>query len=220
MRYVRIFLIYFEAAFQYRSTSFVWFLLSLINPLMVLLFWRGAFQSGASPIPGWSYQSMASYYLILVIANVLLVTHIENDIAQKDIQQGGLSAYLIRPFPYIIMKFCDALPWRLIQGAFGLITLGIFIVGFKLSLHIVQDPVLLILAVLTALLAQSMIFLFKIVLGLSALWLTDYAGLGELMEVLFIIFGGFVMPLVLFPGVFGTISSQTPFAYMIYYPVV
>lgn len=220
MRYVRMFLIYFEAAFQYRSTSFVWFLLSLINPLMVLLFWRGAFQSGASPLTGWSYPSIASYYLILVVANTFLVTHIENDIAQTDIQQGGLSSYLTRPFSYMVLKFCDSLPWRLLQGFFSLVTLFLFIIFFKLVLHVTQDPVLIVLAVVTAFLAQLVVFLFKMVLGLSALWLTDYGGLAELIDVLFLIFGGFIMPLALFPGLFGAISSQTPFAYMVYYPVL
>src|SRR3989304_6642440 len=105
MRYVRMLLLHFDLALVSRSRSFIWFLITLINPLIYLTFWRGALTAGsASPI-GWSLSSVASYYLLLVIAGAFLSVHIEEVVAYYDIQQGWLSNYLTRPFSYFWFKF-------------------------------------------------------------------------------------------------------------------
>lgn len=220
MRYVRIFSIYFQDAFQYRSTSFVWFILALLNPLVVLLFWRGAFLSGGSPLEGWTYEAIASYYLLLVIANTLLLCHVENDIARRDIQMGMLSSYLMKPFSYLIHKFFSELPWRVIQGFFALIAILFFIFVLKMNIHISSNMSILLLSILITVIAHLVGFLFKMILGLSAFWVTDYSGLQQLVEVSLIIFAGFVMPIALFPDVLRTVAFVSPFAYMIYFPVV
>ncbi len=220
MRYARIFSIYFQDALQYRSTSFIWFILALLNPLMVLLFWRGAFLSGTSPIEGWTYPMIASYYLLLVVANTLLLCHIENDIARRDIQMGMLSSYLMKPFSYLIHKFFSELPWRAIQGFFALITILFFVFVLKINIHTSSDVSTLLLSVLITVIAHFIGFLFKMIVGLSAFWVTDYSGLQQLIEVLTIIFAGFVMPLALFPTGIRAIATASPFAYMIYFPVI
>lgn len=220
MRYVRIFLLHFQDAFQNRGRSFVWFLLSLINPLMVLLFWRGAFQSGGSPLSGWTYESITGYYLLLVIAGSFLQVHIEEDIARRDIQSGFLSSYLVRPLPYVVRKFFEELPWRIIQGSFGIVVFFVFSFVLKGGFVFVHDAVSIAASTLIVLLAFFVSFLFKMILGISALWVTEYSGLQELVGVIDIIFAGFIMPLALFPSLIRTISYILPFSYMIYFPIV
>ncbi len=220
MRYVRIFFIFFQDAFVNRSTSFVWFLLALFNPLIALLFWRGAFQSGGAALIGWSYQMIASYYLLLVVANTLLMPHIEMEIARRDIQMGMLSNYLTRPFPYLLLKLFSELPWRIIQTFFAVSVLLFITIGLRVNVHIAQDPFLLVFTLVIAAAAHLVAFMFKMVLGLSALWVTDFGGLSEFADVVIIIFAGFVVPLALFPQWLRPIAEASPFAYMIYYPLV
>ncbi len=219
MRYVRIFLLHFQDAFQNRGRSFVWFLLSLLNPLLVLLFWRGAFESG-SPLPGWNYQSIAGYYLLLVVAGSFLQVHIEEEVSRRDIQSGALSQYLTRPFPYILMKYFTELPWRIIQGFFGVIVLIIFSFILKNGLSLTHDPVEIAASIIIILLASFISFLFKMIVGISALWITEFHGLQQLVDVTDVIFAGFIMPLALFPPVIKTLSFLLPFAYTIYFPIV
>lgn len=220
MRYVRIFFVYFQDAFVNRSTSFVWFLLALFNPLIALLFWRGAFQSGGTSLAGWSYQTVASYYLLLVAVNTLLMPHIEMEIARHDIQLGMLSNYLTRPFPYLLLKLFSELPWRIIQAFFAVGVLIFFIIGLGINVYIIHDPYLLVFAIAIAAVAHLVAFLFKMVLGLTALWVTDFSGLAEFADVVVIIFAGFVIPLALFPQWLRSVAEALPFAYMIYFPLI
>lgn len=220
MKLLRIFSIYFEDALQYRSTSFVWFLLALFNPLMVLLFWRGAFASGGTPLEGWTYQTLASYYLLLVIANSLLMSHIETSVARDDIQNGWLSKYLTKPFNYIVHKFFSELPWRIMESFFAAVTLIFFITVLNVHVSVSKDIVVLLMAIGISITAHVIGFLYKMILGLSAFWITDYSGLMELSDVVIVIFSGSVMPLVLFPGILHEVALYSPFAYMIYYPIV
>lgn len=219
MRYVRIFALFFQDAFVNRGRSFIWFLLSLLNPLMVLFFWHGAFQGGKEPLLGWSYQSIAAYYLFLVVAGSFLQVHIEEEVARRDIQSGFLSMYLTRPFPYILMKYFGELSWRLIQGFFGVVTL-ILISLFFGNLFFVHDGGSIAASVLIIALASLISFFFKMIVGLSALWIIEYHGLQELISVMDIIFAGFIMPIALFPPLMKTIAFSLPFSYMIYFPVI
>lgn len=219
MRYVRIFILHFQDAFVNRGRSFIWFLLSLLNPLMVLFFWRGAFQGGKEPLIGWSFQSITTYYLLLVVAGSFLQVHIEEDVARRDIQSGFLSQYLLRPFPYILMKYFSELPWRLIQGFFGVVILIIFSLFFE-NLSFVHDVGSIAASLLIIILASLISFFFKMIVGLSALWIIEYHGLQELISVIDVIFAGFIMPLALFPPLMKTIAYILPFAYIIYFPVI
>jgi len=119
MRYVRMLLIHFEDALAERSRSFVWFLIALINPLMLLLFWRGAILEKPDAYGQWNIPSIMSYYLLLIIAGAFLQVHIDEKIAYSDIQQGQLANYLTRPFSYLLWNFFIELPYRVIQGSFG-----------------------------------------------------------------------------------------------------
>lgn len=220
MRYVRIFLLHFEQAFEYRSRNFVWFLVELLNPLLYLLFWKGAYASGHVGSVTFSFSEITSYYFLLIFAGAFLTVHIEEDVARLDIMEGGLVKYLTRPFSYFWLKFFEELPWRAIQGVFGIAIIVMFIYFFGNFVKISLDFVTIITAIGVGILAYFLSFIFKMIVGLSALWVVDYSGLEQLVTVIFMVFAGFVIPIQFFPSVLKLISNILPFAYMIYYPVL
>jgi len=213
-------LIHFEDAIAERAQSFVWFLIALINPLMLLLFWRGAILEKPDAYGQWNIPSIMSYYLLLIIAGAFLQVHIEEKIAYTDIQQGSLSNYLTKPFSYLLWNFFIELPYRVLQGSFGVVVFLIFFVLFGNIVSIANDPMTLLLASIVIILGYLISFFFKMILGLSALWTTDFSGLVQLTEVILLIFGGFIMPIHIFPFVLQRISFALPFAYMFYFPII
>lgn len=220
MRYVRIFLLHFQEAFDNKGRSFVWFLVPLVNISTLLLFWIGAFAEKGNFIKDWSISSVSSYYFLLLIASSFLDVHIEESVAREDIQQGGLSKYLIKPFSYFWFKFFEEIPWRMIQGFFGLV---IFINAFLFLgnfINLNNSIEGFFLSLIIMIFALFISFIFKMIVGISALWITDYSGLEQLVGITMLIFAGFIIPLEFFPSWLKTISYFLPFSYMIYFPVV
>lgn len=220
MRFFRIFLLHFEQAFEFRSRNFVWFLIELLNPLLYLLFWKGAYSSGHVGSISFSFSDITAYYFLLIFAGAFLTVHIEEDVAFYDIKEGGLVRYLTRPFSYFWLKFFEEIPWRLIQGFFGIVLIVLFVFFFGNLFKISMDATSIITSVTVGILAYFLSFTFKMIVGLSALWIVDYSGLEQLVTVIFMVFAGFVIPLQFFPSVLKLISNILPFSYMIYYPVL
>ncbi len=220
MKYVKILFLHFQDALEDRSRSFVWFLLALIDPLLLLLFWRGALAASGGDIGGWQLSSITAYYLLLTIASSLLVVHIEEVVAYYDIYQGWLANYLLRPVSYFWYKLLQELPYRLLQGTMGI---GVFLMMWLALGNLLNVDVStgnLVRSLIIALLAFGISFLLKMVLGLSALWTTDFTGLAQLLEVTFLLFGGFIVPLSLFPTWLERLAYSLPFPYIVYFPVV
>lgn len=220
MRYLRILLLHFEHVFEQRLRSLVWFVVTFINPLVLILFWKGALKGGQEIVPGWSITTIVSYYFLVAITGAFLVSHIEEDISERDIQKGELVRYLVKPFPYYWIKLFEEAPYRILQGAYGIITLAIFYFCFGGFISLSRDPLTICLAVIIAVLAAFISNTFKQIIGLLAFWITDIFGLYEVLEVIHIVFAGVVMPLALLPSFVRTIANMLPFAYIIYYPTV
>jgi len=150
----------------------------------------------------------------------MLNSHIEEDVAVFDIQQGDLVRYLTRPFPYYWIKFIEEIPYRILQGSYGIILVIIFSYFYKNYIIISNNPIILLLSVLIMFLAFFLTFTLKMNLGLSAFWFKDSRGFFELVTIILIIFSGGVMPLFLLPQGLQTISSILPFAYTAYFPIL
>lgn len=217
-RFLAIFLLYAQHALEYKSRSMVWFLLVVIDAGVYLLYWRGVL-TGQDASAVWSLPKAISYYLLLLVAGSFLQVHIEEEMAFEDIQYGRLSQYLLRPFPYIGFKFFQELPWRIIQGGFGVLTLvGISV--FVKRLDVVHDIRAIPLVALIALSAYLLCFIYKMIVGSIAFWTIDFTGLENIQSIIFILFSGILVPLHLLPDAIRGFALQQPIAYMLYYPVL
>lgn len=217
-RFSHIFFLHFQYVFERRAVSFVWFLISLFNPLIVLLYWQSALRG--TSIAGWSLSTVSSYYFLLIIASAMLMSHIEDDVSREDIEQGQLVRYIIRPFSYYWINFIREIPYRLLQGSFGMIVCLIFISLWGRFFTIASRPEIIAISLIIAVLAYVLSFTFKMVLGLTAFWLTDANGFYQLVEIVVVLFAGYILPLDLMPDMFSAVARCLPFAYIIYFPVV
>jgi ABC-2 type transport system permease protein len=215
MRHWKIFILNFERVLEYRGTIFVWFLISLFHPLLYLLFWVQVLPN----IPSVGVFSIQTYYLLFIIAGGFLFIHVESD-SNEDIRQGGLSAFLLKPLSYFWFKFYSELPWRLIQGFFGVISIVSLVQFFGVSLALHFNFTSITIALCTWILGYFLMFYFKMFILLSALWFTDTGGLKQLTEVIVLILCGFIVPISFFPQWLKTVALFSPFPYMIYFPVL
>lgn len=218
MRFFKILSLHFEGIFEHRFRSFVWFLLPAVNMLPMILFWTVA--SRVNQNIGWSIKSINSYYLVLIIAMSMLTSHIEEEVGDIDIKEGELTRYLMKPFSYYWIKFFEEIPYRILQGLYGLLlflTLSSFFSNFfQVSINVYA----IFFALISAVLAFLLSFTFKMIVGYTAFWITDNRAVTEAVFIVSIILAGQVVPLDLFPEKIKEIVSMLPFASMIYYPVI
>ncbi len=219
MRYGRIFLTSFQDAFESRSRSFVWFLTVVVSPLILILFWRGAASGGRVVGDGWTFPLLTSYYLLVIIAEVMLTSHIEDDVARHDIKEGNLTPYLLKPFSYYTFKFLYEIPYRIIQGGMGIcvflfVSLYIGVVNIPASLNT------LLLCLVIAILAFLISFTFKMLISMCAFWITESRGLFETVYAVTLILSGGLMPIDLLPNWLSGVAYSLPFSYIIYFPII
>lgn len=216
-RYATIFSLYAQHALEYKARSFVWFFVIFMDAMVYLLFWRGALTSTSTP-GIWTFSEAVSYYLLILIAGSFLQVHIEEEVAFEDIQYGKLSQYLLRPFSYTKFKFFQELPWRIIQGGFGVLTLvGITI--FVRRPEFIRDAsaVPVVLAIIVS--AYFLCFIYKMIVGSLAFWTIDFSGLHNIQTIIFLLFSGVLVPLHLLPPAIRDFALIQPIAYMLYFPV-
>lgn len=218
-RHFRILALQFVYAFELRSRSFVWFLVALFNPILLLVYWKAVFSQHGGAFGGLGDAQITSYYLLLVIIGAMLEAHIEEDVGKVDIQQGGLVRYLLKPFSYLEYQFLSEIPWRVIQGSFGLLVLLCILFFTNIPLALSHTTSVIFMGIIVGLLGFGVSFMFKMILGILAFWFTDYSGLATLIEIITLIFAGFLMPIEFFPSVVHMIAVYLPFAYVIYFPI-
>ncbi|MBI5122749.1 ABC-2 family transporter protein [Candidatus Roizmanbacteria bacterium] len=215
MRYFRIFLLHAREVFVDRSRLLVWFLVGLISPLILILFWRGANNLG-----GWTIEEITSYYFLVITVRVFIMSHHEERIALIDIKEGGLTSYILKPFSYFWIRFFSEVSYRLVQGFFGFLL--IFVIARLLPSYFVfaNSVGAILLSILILILALFLVFIFKTMIGILAFWMTEARGTFEVVEVLLTLFAGYLMPLAFLPQWIQSFIYFTPFPYMIYLPVI
>lgn len=185
-----------------------------------MVFWKGALVGKKEIAPGWSLSTISSYYIILTVAASLLMCHIEENVAEQDIKEGHLVKYLTKPFSYYWMKFFEEIPYRMLQGSYGII-LCVGIIFFYGNIFVyTKDPGVFLLALVISVLALFICFTYKMILGLIALWVIDVGGIFQLENMIATMFAGFILPLELFPHQLYVLANILPHPYMIYYPII
>lgn len=220
MRYVTILLIAFREAAEYRSRALVWFLISLIGPMLFLLFWMGKLQASGGTFLGWEFSSITSYYFLLLMLGTFLMSHVEERIAREDIAQGGLDNYLTKPISYFWIKFLREFPYKCMQGFLGSIVFFLFVIFFPNLVVLTNSFPAILLSLAIIGLAFLLCFVLKMIVGIFSFWLIDIGGFFQLVEAIIFVFGGYILPIELLPGWVAFVAKILPFAYIIYYPVV
>ena len=215
MRYLRIFLLHTREVFEERSRLLVWFLVGLISPLILILFWRGA-----NTLNGWTIEEITSYYFLVITVRVLVVSHHEERVALIDIKEGGLTAYLLKPFSYFWIRFFSEFTYRLIQGIFGFGLLFVLVRFLPTYFVFASSLEKIMLSILILVMSVFLVFTFKTIVGILAFWMTEARGTFEVVEVMLSLFAGYLMPLAFFPAWVQNFVYYTPFPYMVYLPVI
>jgi ABC-type uncharacterized transport system permease subunit len=163
------------------------------------MYWVIALRDNPQLATLFSTSKIISYYITIVVLNALLTAHMKERIMREDIQNGWMSRYLLRPQSYYWYNIIfEEIPYRIIQGLYGVIVIAAIALAFPGFLTIGHESGLFILGVLSGIMGFFICANIEIMLGLLAFWFYDLKLVHNAYEVIYIMLGGINIPLYLF----------------------
>ncbi len=199
---------------QYRGFFFVLAFGWMVPPLVYLLVWSTAAESG-SPV-GFSRGALVAYSLTLIVVNQF--TYAQTNWTVGDFIRGGqLNTYLLRPMPYIYQILADEAAGKVVFMAFVIPVSAVLALVLRPELHLTLQAGLLFLPALA--LAWCLRFLWGLWLAMLAFWATRADALLAVQDALTFLLAGIVAPVVLLPDAARWLADVLPFRYMVGFPV-
>lgn len=202
-------------SFSYRGDVFLFTLGNFVQPLVFLLVWLAVISSGGSaPL---SRTEFIQYYLLVIIVHLWSSAWAAPFISH-DIRMGKISPFLIKPAPYLIFQIGNNIGEKILKSFFA-VPLVLFL-GAMFGLNF---PTLSIwewlVFLMSWVIAAAIIFLFDIIIGISAFWIEDSRSLDEFYDVLLYFFSGRLIPLIALPLLLQHVANFLPFRYTMSFPI-
>lgn len=196
-------------------------------PLVTTIFlWYAVYQArkaGGGPvnIQGMSYEDMIAYYAYMYIARGFSsVPGTMTDIS-KDIKDGLLNRYLIRPMDYLWYQVMYRLAHKLVFWYIAALTFP-FVFIFFLRGYFSHVPTLWELGafVVSLFIAFCIGMLFCFMIGLLAFWFLEISTFLFVVMMIEFFLSGHLIPLNILPASMQPFLQWSPFGYEGYWPCV
>jgi ABC-2 type transport system permease protein len=195
-------------------------------PLVTTIFlWYAVYKArqtgGASPsIRGMNYEDMIAYYALMYVARGFSsVPGTMTDIS-KDIKDGLLNRYLIKPINYLWYQVMYRLAHKLVFWYVALFTFPpIF---FLMRHYFSHTPTLLEWGafVVSLVIAFCIGMLFCSIIGMLAFWFLEISTFLFVVMMLEFFMSGHLIPLNILPAYLQPVLTLSPFGYEGYWPCV
>lgn len=189
----------------------------LAESIGLICMWLVIFATSDVVIKGFTSSEMVTY-LILGNLFVACTRNFLDGFVARDIFDGTLSMFLIRPMPYFKFILCNELG-RILLVLFTSVCsqLIVMMIFFK---HIVWNTDILYLGVIVAMIVLAFVteFLLSFIVGLVAFWTDEVEGLYRTIDRVKKLCAGGYFPLSILPVAVATFATALPFAYTFFVP--
>ena len=201
---------------EYRGAFLIYMINTVVGPVITLLVWLTVSEQGVA-LP-YDRGQFVTYFLLLSLVSMLTGVWLAGYLAET-IRLGRLSAWLVRPAPYIAHQLGNNIGEKIVK--LPLLLPLILLVGliFRADLRLPGDPWLWLLFALSLPLAAAVAFLLDMVIGSLAFWMEDVEGLLNLKVLVSGVLAGRIVPLALFPPALAGLVEVQPFRYTLSFPL-
>ncbi len=217
MKYWRTFLLALQTELQYRANLVGWFVVGAIEPITMVLVWF-AILGERQEVAGYGRGDFILYYIFVTLAWYIVGGNFCHQIGNA-IHNGDINKTLLKPYSIVWGAAMAEQAWKVTSL---LLTIPIF----TLILYLTRDyiswqvaPAQLLYLPITLILAAIIFALTQACTGILAFWVTEIWPFADMVEVVLLLFGGIMAPIVLLPPVIQTISLFLPFRYIFYEPL-
>lgn len=184
-------------------------------PLLVyLMIWSAA--AGEGTLAGLSQDTLAGYYLVLVLVNQLTYAT-TNWTVGDNIRMGQISRWLIQPISPLYHALSSEIAGKVVFMLFSVPVTGLLALIFRPQFDLSWRQVILFIP--SILLAWALRFFWGYWLALLAFWATRADSLLALQDTMIFLLGGHLAPILLLPGWMQKLARVLPFRYMSAFPV-
>lgn len=184
-------------------------------PLLIYLFiWSAA--AGDSSIGGFTGETLAGYYLILILANQLTYAT-TNWTVGDNIRMGLISRWLLQPMSPLYHALSSEIAGKVVFMLFSILITGLLALIIRPQIDLTWSKGLSFIP--TILLAWALRFFWGYWLALLAFWATRADSLLALQDSLIFLLGGHLAPIALLPAWMQGLARILPFRYMSAFPV-
>ncbi|HHW09796.1 MAG TPA: hypothetical protein GXX29_07475 [Firmicutes bacterium] len=215
-KYLTAGLLSWQDCLAYRANAAIWALVDGCGSMVMALIWLSVFRDRGE-IGGYSLNQMITYYLVASAVSLLTTPHMEYNIIWE-IRQGLLSGYLTRPADRYTMHIVSETVWQVMKFLMFLPSYLVVCWFLRRYIIITLTPLNLLFFCSAVLLAYLINCGMKMLLGSVAFWVTETRGLFQVLECLWGLLSGEILPLSLLPIWLTVIGGFLPFKYVVWFP--
>ncbi len=202
--------------FQYRVANYFYMIGMIAEPVIYLVVWSTVANSLGGSVGGYTAGSFTAYYIVWTLVrnmNIVLTPYAW----EFRIQQGQLSAELLRPIHPLHGDIAYFAGWKVVVIILWLPLAGILSLIFKPSLNpSLLQVVVFFFAIWGAFLIRMLMLWL---LGMIAFWTTRVGAIFELFFAFELIFSGRLVPMPLMPTWVQQIANYLPFQSTFFFPI-
>lgn len=207
-----VFLMGAQQAMAYRADFFLGLASCIFPIIMQVYLWTALYKAGAASTNGYSYNQMILYTLLAGMTSRLVAAGFENEIA-RDIKDGGLNKYLVRPVPYAGYMLARFLGGKAASFGFLLLLAAGVLAGAGAVLGAGFAPGRFALYAVSLAGALGLNFALFFAIAMLGFWLTDISQLFGTISIVIMVISGGVFPLDVFGPAVAVLSVVLPFGY-------
>jgi ABC-2 type transport system permease protein len=191
-------------------------------PLIALLYvWHTIYgqKEADATIGTYTLTQMISYYLLITIVDALTAVNEDDWQIATDIKDGAISQFILKPIDYLRYRLMLFLAGRIAYLGVAIVPLAVFIFALRKHFILPEDPVTLLLFVVSIFLTALLQFFISYTLAMLAFWVLEVSTFIFVMFAFEYIASGHLFPLDLLPGPIQNLLFLTPFPYQLYFPI-
>lgn len=204
---------------NYRFTTLMYRIGEVAETLVLILMWTAIYSGGSGMIKGFSLNEMITYFLIGSLCSVAVRNFLPSFVS-RDISEGRLSMFLVKPIPYVKYVFFNEFG----RAALAMITSvcsQILVITFFLDKIILNtDSTYISIMIVMVFLAFIIEWLIGFLVGTIAFWTDEVEGMQATIDRIKKFFSGGYFPISLLPTSIAFVGSYLPFAYSFYIPAL
>jgi ABC-2 type transport system permease protein len=216
-KYLSIFSITLQEIFTYRLNMIMWRVRQVFVFLIPFFIWKAVLGQGGT-IYGYSFSAIMTYLFGTTILRSLVMGSRTIDLGGM-INTGALTIPLMRPINMFNFFFIRDLADKLFNLGFMLLELPLIYFIFHPPVFLQTNPLVLLSAGLSIVLAVLIYFYINVIFGSLAFWSRDVWAPRFLLMVIMEFATGAMFPLDMLPEIWQRFISFTPFPYLLFIPL-